>query len=293
MRSISMSYLTAPAADPFEALRIAAEAGYDGLGLRLCDPATGAPVSPLVTEPALRRRFLAELAARGLAVTEVEARVLAEAGAPVGAAVLETAAALGGAGPAPDLIAVGGPRGGPSDGTGLAEIGERFAALCEAAASHGVAVGFEPIAHRAAGSLAEALAVVAAGRGFGARLVLDALHVDRMGVTPAELAALDPGLLRVLHLCDAPPAPADLETMIDHSARNRLPPGQGDLALGAYLAALPAELPLALEIPMTRLDGRVSLERRARVALDCARAVLAGEIWKPAGWPETEGDLRE
>ena len=41
MRPIYLSYLTAPVDDPFEALRIAADAGYAGLDLRLCDPATG------------------------------------------------------------------------------------------------------------------------------------------------------------------------------------------------------------------------------------------------------------
>ena len=41
MRPISMSYLTAPMADPIESLTVAAQAGYDGLGLRLHDPVDG------------------------------------------------------------------------------------------------------------------------------------------------------------------------------------------------------------------------------------------------------------
>ena len=264
MRPIYLSHLTAPESDPFASLRIAHETGYQGLGLRLADPATGQPTSPLVNDTALRRRFCTELGALGLVVAEIEARVL-EDGASLSPQVFQAAADLG----APDIIAVGPPS------APLQALEERFAALCDAAAAFGLRMGFEPIAHRAGGTLSEALAIVAAGRATGARLVLDALHVDRMGVTPAEIAGLDSGLIAVFHLCDAPLRPADLATQIDHSARNRWAPGDGVLPLRACLAALPPHLPLALEVPAARLWGRVTPRAHAAHCLRRARDFLS------------------
>lgn len=271
MRRIFMSYLTAPVADPFEALGIAARAGYDGLGLRLCDPMTGGASSALVGNAAMCRDFAAALADQGLECREWEARILRRPQKDAGAAgrqiapqVFEAAALLG----APDLIAVPDQAG----EIGFAELQDRFAALCDEAAEFGIRVGLEPIAHRACGSLAEAKAIVAAGR--NAVLVLDALHLHRMGVSPADLALTDPALIPIFHLCDAPPIPPDLAGHIDHSAFNRLLPGEGILPLSDYLAALAPDVPLSLEIPMQRLEQLVSPEERARRALAAARQMI-------------------
>lgn len=267
MRPIFLSYLTAPVDDPFEALHIAAEAGYSGLGLRLSDPATGAAVSPLVGDPGLCRRFVDALNDGGLRVPEIEARVLSRGSAlQIAPEVLQAAAMLG----QPCLIAVADQR----SAIELPELCDRFGALCAEAAAFGLEVGFEPIAHRAAGSLDEALSIVAAGAGQGARLVLDALHLHRMGVTPDRLARVDHALMRAFHICDAPPIPPDLAGHIDHSARNRLLPGQGVLPLSNYLAALPPDMPVSLEIPMMRAEGIIPLAKRARIAIAATSALL-------------------
>lgn len=269
MRPIFLSHLTAPVEDPFAALRIAAEAGYSGLGLRLCDPATGRAASPLVGNPALCRAFAASLAEAGLRVPEIEARVLMRGPDPqIAPEVLETAAMLG----RPCVIAVADQRG----AIDAAEVGDRFTALCAEAAAFGLEAGFEPIAHRAAGTLAQALRIVGAA-GQGARLVLDALHLHRMGVGADRLARVEGALMRVFHLCDAPPVPPDLAGHIDHSARNRLLPGAGVLPLSDYLGALPPDMPVALEIPMARLEGTVAPAERARMAMTATLALLGKE----------------
>lgn len=267
MRKLSLSYLTAPVQSPLEAISIAARAGYDHLGLRLRDPQTGRPASDLVGSRALLAETHARLADTGLTVLEVEAwALIAGKGHICADAVFETTAVLGN----PRLIVV-------ADRAGQIELGEicdQFAALAEAASRYGLCVDFEPIAHRAAGNLSDGLAVVNAGKQWGAGLTLDALHIDRMGLTPDELRSIDPQILHILHLCDAPPRPGDLETMIDHSARNRLVPGEGALPLRDYLAALPDNLPLALEIPMERLGSEMSLEDRAHWPIKASRAFL-------------------
>lgn len=263
MRNIFMSWLTAPTADAFEGLEIAKRAGYDGLGLRLSDPLTGNPASPFVVDKAARRRFRHALEDSGMAVKEIEARILTRgSGRQIAPEVLEAAAELG----SPLLIAV-------ADQAGeitLSELQDRFAGLAAEAAAFGLAIGFEPIAHRACGTWEEALAILSDVE--GATLVLDALHLHRMGVSAGVLAAVDPAQLKVFHICDAPQIPQDIKGHIDHSAYNRLLPGEGVLPLIDYLAALPPDTPISLEIPMQRYEATLSLSERAELAIKAFHA---------------------
>jgi sugar phosphate isomerase/epimerase len=267
MRRFSMSYLTAPVASPLESIRIASEVGYDHLGLRIHPTAAADAPSPLLGNMALVAACKQLLDDSGLTVTEVESWMIrGEFDLSRSAAAMEAAAALG----RPRLIAVADMRGAIAQ----AEIEDRFAALAEMASSFGLHVDFEPIAHRAAGTLEEALAVVAAGAAHGSGLILDMLHVNRMGIAGAELASVDRSLLHNIHLCDAPPAPVDPETMVRHSAFDRDLPGEGALPLKAYLRALPSDRPLSIEIPMMRLGDSVSPRERARRCLTASRQLV-------------------
>lgn len=260
-----MSYLTAPVASPLESIRIAAEVGYDHLGLRIHPTAAADAPSPLIGNRALIAECRRLLDDTGLTVTEVESWMIRKQFDLSQSAAMEVAAALD----SPRLIVVADMRGTITQ----TEIEDRFAALAEMASGFGLGVDFEPIAHRAAGTLAEALAVVTAGAAYGAGLILDMLHIDRMGIS-AELASIDWNLLHNIHLCDAPPAPADLETMVRHSAFDRDLPGDGALPLRAYLGALPADRPLSIEIPMMRLGDSVSPLERARRCLTASRQLV-------------------
>lgn len=267
MRRYSMSYLTAPVPSPLDSIQIAAAAGYDHLGLRLNPTTPADPPSPLLGNHAMRRDCLSVLADTGLSVTEIEGWMLRRNFDLSGSEdVMETAAALG----SPRLIAVA-----DLNGTiGVAELEDRFAQLAELAGRFGLGVDFEPIAHRAAGNLDEALSVVAAGADQNAGLILDMLHIDRMGIPASSLAGIDTSLLHNIHLCDAPPAPQDLETMIRHSAFDRDLPGEGALPLADYLGALPRERPLSIEIPMARLADSVTPKERARRCLVASRKMV-------------------
>jgi sugar phosphate isomerase/epimerase len=62
---------------------------------------------------------------------------------------------------------------------------------------------------------------------------------------------------------------------ISEEARyERLVPGQGGLALQAFLQALPDGIPLGLEVPMRRLSQTVSAVDRAARALRAAKEVV-------------------
>jgi sugar phosphate isomerase/epimerase len=265
MRRYSMSYLTAPMPTLVESVRVAASTGYDHLGLRLNATVPGDRIAPLDTVALAEARRL--LADTGLTVIEIEGWMLRRGlDLPATRPAMEAAAHLG----TPRLIAVGD----LPDRIGIAELADAFAALAELAAEFGLQVDFEPVAHRAAGTLHGALAVVGAAAGRGAGLILDMLHIHRMGATLAQLASVDPAMIHAIHVCDAPTAPNDLATMIQHSAFDRDLPGDGVLPIASYLAALPAGRPLCVEIPMQRLASTIPPEERARRCLAASRRFM-------------------
>lgn len=266
MRRFSLSYLTAPMPTPVEQIEVAAVVGYDHLGLRLNPTSAFDLPSPLLSDRGMLETCRRMLDDTGLTVREIEGWMIRKGIGLAGSErVMEVAAKLG----SPRLIAVGDLKGAVEN----AELEDRFAAFAELGHEFGLGVDFEPIAHRAAGNLEDALAVVTAGSSHGAGLILDMLHINRMGISAAELEAIDRRLLHNIHLCDAPEAPKDLETMIKHSAIDRDLPGEGVLPLKTYLDALP-DRPLSIEIPMQRLAETTPPIERARMCLEASRRVF-------------------
>ena len=78
--------------------------------------------------------------------------------------------------------------------------------------------------------------------------------------------------LRYTQLCDArAERPTDMQEIIRQARSDRLFPGQGGLDLKGLLRALPGEIPISLEIPISK---RMEPLERARRALDATRAIL-------------------
>ena len=158
----------------------------------------------------------------------------------------------------------------------------RFAELCDHAAPAGVTVVVEPTILYSVTTLAEAKQVVAlAGRPNGA-ILADNLHLDRAGGEPiAALGQLDPALLPYAQLCDAPARPAEVSRsgLFDDARDGRRLLGDGGLPVREYLDALPAGIPLSLEIRSQKLRERCpdATERATRVHAN-ATHYLAGSV---------------
>ena len=108
-----------------------------------------------------------------------------------------------------------------------------------------------------------------AGRPNGA-ILADNLHVDRAGGEPiTALRQLDPALLPYAQVCDAPARPADASRpgLFSDARDGRRLLGEGALPVREFLAALPAGIPLSLEIRSRRLRERFpdAVERAACV----------------------------
>jgi sugar phosphate isomerase/epimerase len=111
-------------------------------------------------------------------------------------------------------------------------------------------------------------------------VAVDALHLQRTGGLPQDLAGLRRGLLSYAQLCDGP-ALADPSQALEPAryiaeAFDRLVPGEGTFPLAELVQVLPADLPLDVEVPALRQAGAgISPLEHARHAVMGARRVLA------------------
>lgn len=266
MRPISLAHLTVIDLAPPQMVRLAAETGYDAVGLRLVRVTDTSPGYPLHRDPAALRATRAALDDTGLRVQDIEfLRLTPDFAAAAHAPVLEAGAALG----ARHVICA------PYD-PDLGRMADNLAALADLGAPLGIAPVLEFFPWTVLPGLAEARAVVQATGRADVGLLVDALHFDRSGSALADLAALPPHRLPFLHLCDAPVAPPYTEAQLLFAGREeRLPPGQGQIDLDALLRAAPPGIPVALEVPMTAATRAHGPAHVAAAALAGARAVLA------------------
>ena len=157
----------------------------------------------------------------------------------------------------------------------LALMIERFAALCDEAATAGcnIALELSPIGRIA--DLPTAVAIVdGAGRANGGLLV-DIWHMTRMGVTNDEIAALPRGLIAHVELSDGP-----LEQVgdyLDDTILRRRLCGEGEFDTAGFLAALAAtgyDGPYGVEILSDEIRA-LDAAAAARLTHDTARAQIA------------------
>jgi 4-hydroxyphenylpyruvate dioxygenase len=261
----SLAHLTALSLSPPELVDAAAAAGYRYVGLRLTRVTPQEPHWPLATDPALMRATKARLAATGVEVLDVELARMSpaedprdferflEAGAELGARHVITQL------PDPDR----------------ARKIARFARLCELARPLGLTLDLEFPSWTETPDLGEAARVLRAADQPNAGILVDLLHFARSGSSIADLRLLPPEWFRFAHVCDAPArVPATNEGLI-HTARfERLFPGEGGIDVHGILAALPAGIPYALEIPKAMLVAQVGAAEHARQAINAARAHL-------------------
>lgn len=107
------------------------------------------------------------------------------------------------------------------------------------------------------------------------KLLIDTMHFGRTGGTAEMLRQVAPKIGYV-QLCDVPVVPVILDYM-EEAMAERLPPGQGELPLHDYLAAVPRDIIVSLEVPQAHLARQgVGPSERLAPALRAARALVAG-----------------
>ncbi len=261
-RILSLAALTVLELSPPDMVEVAARAGYSHVGLRT-EPATSEEHHyPLVRDAELRRQTAERLRDTGIKVLDIEIlRLKPETLVADFAAHLAVGAEFG----ATELLVAGND---PDE----ARLTENFAALCDLAKPYGIRPHLEFMPWTDAKNLVQAMRIVeAAGRDNGCVLV-DAFHFDRSASRLEDLRQLPASRTHYVQLCDvAGPRPDDMAEILRQARNERRFPGDGDCDLLGLLRALPAGLPLSLEVPVR--DGGSALER-AKKALDKTLQVL-------------------
>lgn len=155
----------------------------------------------------------------------------------------------------------------------LARCHDQLAVLAEMVAARGMAFTVEFCPGFAIDSLGKVVDLIGhIGRGR-CRVLIDAMHFLRGGGAVAEVAALDADLIGYAQLADGPLAPPDDAYMRDAMFARGVP-GEGGLPLREFIAALPADTPVSVEVP--RLDDLRRLGPRAYAARVVAAARALG-----------------
>jgi len=263
---LSLSYYTVPELDVLSTVDVAADAGCAHVGLRLLQGQPGRDQLPILEDRALRREMRARLDARGVTVLDANtARLTPATHVAAFRPFFEVAAELG----ARHALATG-------DDPEEARLVDKLGSLADLAADDGLTVEIEFVSWQTSSDVATAARLIERVGKANLGIAVDALHQDRSKGTLADIAAVAPDRFRYMHLCDAPAEwQADKESLLHVAVRERLFPGEGGIDLPALLRALPAGIPLALEIPMERLAREMPARERVARAVAATRRLLA------------------
>jgi sugar phosphate isomerase/epimerase len=249
---------------PVEAVDVAAASGWPAVGLWYDDDTWDSR-----TTTAVRRRLDAD----GVVALDIEPIILMPAGAETDAMLpdsairmLEVGAAVG----ARNVLVA-------SREPDTARVAAVVHHLCEIAWPLGMRVVLEFLPIMAVRTLAEAVAIVTEADHPAAGVLVDALHLERSGGTPADVSAVSRHLLPYAQICDvAPDAPADVAGLLAEALHGRLLPGDGSAPLLDLMDALPAGCPLSLEMRSRALmAGFPEPVERGRVVLAAITKLLA------------------
>jgi sugar phosphate isomerase/epimerase len=271
IRPVGVGHLTMLDAAPPDWVQLARDAGFEAVGIRIGAASPAEEPWPITAGSPMLAATLALLAATGMVVQDVEIIAITpetvaqrydplfEVGAQLGARFFNVMVT-------------------DSD---VARAHDTFAALCQRALPYGLRPCMEGISYTAVRDLATASTVLA---GTGGGLIVDPLHLQRSGDDVTDLRQVDPAALGYLQLCDGPlevptaiPIPSRMPRgqPVDGNMRQlesragRLLPGEGEIPVVEFAAALPADLPVSVEAPNRQLLdalGPLAFLRRARTA---------------------------
>jgi sugar phosphate isomerase/epimerase len=267
MNVLSLDQLTVLGASPPQMVGIAADLGYQTLGLMML----GTPFIPIPPEhrldenAALRREMKTRMAATGVTVNNIDLFMLtAQTDVSQFDAALETGVELG----AKNAVAV------VWDEDASRSL-DCFCLLAEKARrlKLKLALEFTPLSSIA--SLSDAVAYLNRAAQPNAGMLVDVLHLTQSGGSASELTTIDVARIISAQICDGPRNPG-FDEYRHNALFERQIPGTGQLPLREFIRALPVDTVLGVEVPLKSLsDAGISPRERARRCLTATRALLA------------------
>jgi sugar phosphate isomerase/epimerase len=264
----SLSFLTGLGVAPEEAVRAAADAGYDYLGLRLMPAFPGGLAYPLMDDPARVKSLISLMGDSGVAVFDIEMiRISPDFDPEPLLPFLECAGQLG----ARAILVAG-------DDADEGRLTASFVKLCEAARPFGLSMDLEFMPQSELRDLSAAIRVLSAADQPNQGVIIDTLHVSRARTTIEEITGVPRKWLNYAQICDAPAKIPETREELNYTARHaRLLPGEGELDLAGMFAAMPADLPVAVEIPNDEQSAGLSAAEWAKRTLIASRRILEPE----------------
>lgn len=261
----SLAYLTSRRSTPAEAIRMARQTGYQAVGLRLWPNAPGAPQQHLLGDAMALKEVRAAMRETGITVFDLEIIRLDQNFDPHRwEALYEIGAELG----AKAVLVAG-------DDADEPRLTQNYARLCEVMQPYGLTADLEFMPWTAVRDAKAALRIVTnAGMPANAGILIDALHVGRSTTTIADIEAIPRHLLHYAQICDAEAGTHFTTEAMIHTARcERLLPGEGSIDLQGLFAALPADLPVSVEVVHFAREEQLSPQDWAALCLDKSRIV--------------------
>lgn len=262
-RVYSLSYLSSHRCTPAEAIRIAAQTGYAYVGLRLWPNAPGAPQQYLLDQPTAMRETLAAQRDTGVGVFDLEIIRINDSFDPhTWDALYDVGAQL----QAKAILVAG-------DDPDEERLTDNYARLCEVMQPFGMTADLEFMPWTEVKDAKSALRIVKnAGMPSNAGILVDALHFGRSTTTLGDIRAIPRQLLHYAQICDAQAGlNFSTEEMI-HTARcERLLPGDGTIDIQGLFDALPADLPVSVEVVHFGREARTPPEAWAAECLSASR----------------------
>lgn len=263
---LSLAFLTTYDVGPVEAVTIAANTGYDMVGLRFLPAAPTEGAYPVMTDPALQREVAAALADTGVQLADIE---IVRLKPDTDVAGFQAFCALGQRFGARNVLVAG-------DDPDHARLSDTFGRFAELAARHGLTADLEFMPWTGVKNLAAARAIVENAGAENGGVLIDALHFDRSDSTLDDIRALPAKRIHYAQLCDGPvPYDPSDEGLIHIARAERMLPGTGGIDLVGMVQALPADTVLSVEVPMHTTARTQSAETRARAAIEASRRVIA------------------
>jgi sugar phosphate isomerase/epimerase len=156
----------------------------------------------------------------------------------------------------------------PDEGRAL----DQFGVLSDMVMARGMRFLVEFAPPHAISCAADALKVADALGHDRCGMMLDAMHFFRSGGTVGQVASLP---VIYAQMCDVPAQAPDDMSYMDEAMWQRLVPGQGELPLAEWVAALPDDCEIGMEVPnLVRLQA-IGAPQHAAETVNAARALGA------------------
>ncbi|WP_421083224.1 sugar phosphate isomerase/epimerase family protein [Rothia nasimurium] len=233
-RALGIAALSALATPPDELVRMAADVGFDFVGVRVQKVTDQDPILDLAPGSAAFKRLLKACQDTGITVHDTEFMLLdgtdqsyqwkrsLEISQALGAKTFTVAASD------PDEM----------------RLTERLASMAQEAASADITITLEPISYQSVRSVEDAARIAECS---GIKILADTLHLHRGGIAPQALEKVAPWVAALQLVDAAEEVPADREALIFESRNDRRAPGDGVIDMRSYLNALPDTLPVSVE----------------------------------------------